>query len=311
MLPNSKFPADEIENRVKIAKEKLLEARNKRKRPSRDDKVLTDWNGLMIAALAKGFQTFGEGKYLKAAEKAADFILKTLYKPGKRLLHRYREGEAGISGNTDDYAFLIHGLLELYEAGFELRYLKAALSLNKELLEHFWDPVHGGLFFTADDSESLIFRKKEFADTAIPSGNSVEMLNLLRLSRIIADPELENIAEGLERAFSKLIRKIPSGYTLFLSAIDFGFGPAYEVVIAGKHKAADTEHMLKEIWTYFIPNKVLVFRPEGQDPEITNLAAYTKMQVPIEGKATAYVCQNYECQLPTTEISEMLKLLNV
>ncbi len=183
----------------------------------------------------------------------------------------------------------------------KLRYLKAALCLNKELLEHFWDPVNGGLFFTANDSESLIFRKKEFADAAIPSGNSVEMLNLLRLSRITANPELEDTADGLERAFSKLIRKIPSGYTQFLSALDFGIGPTYEVVIAGKHEAPDTEHMLEELWTYFIPNKVLVFRPEGEDPEITNLAAYTKMQVPIEGKATAYVCQNYECQLPTTE----------
>ena len=137
------------------------------------------------------------------------------------------------------------------------------------------------------------------------------MLNLLRLSRITANPELEDTAEGLERAFSKLIQKIPSGYTQFLSALDFGLGPAYEVVIAGKHDAPDTEHMLEELWTYFIPNKVLVFRPEGKDPEITNLATYTKMQVPIEGKATAYVCQNYECQLPTTKINEMLKLLNV
>ena len=306
-----KVSTDEIERRVKLAKEKLLEARNKRKRPLKDDKILTDWNGLMIAALAKGFQTFGEEKYLKVAEKAADFILKALYNPGKRLLHRYRDGEAGISGTVDDYAFFIHGLLELYEAGFKLHYLKAARCLNKELLEHFWDPIHGGLFFTADDSESLIFRTKEFADTALPSGNSVEMSNLLRLSRITADLELENTVEGLERAFSKLIRKTPSGYTQFLSALDFRLGPAYEVVIAGKREAADTGHMLEELWTYFIPNKVLVFRPEGRDPEIITFAAYTKMQVPIEGKATAYVCRNYECQLPTTEVNEMLKILNV
>ena len=306
-----KVSTDEIEWRIELDKEKLLEARNKRKRPLRDDKILTDWNGLMIAALAKGFQTFGEKKYLKVAEKAADFILKALYNPGKRLLHRYRDGEAGIFGTVDDYVFLIHGLLELYEAGFKLRYLKAALCLNRELLEHFWDPVHGGLFFTADDSESLIFRKKEFADTAIPSGNSVEMSNLLRLSRITADLELENTTEGLERAFSKLIQKTPSGYTQFLSALDFKLGPVYEVVIAGRQEAADTVYMLEELWTYFIPNKVLVFRPEGTDPEITTLAAYTKMQVLIEGKATAYVCRNYECQLPTTEVNEMLKMLNV
>lgn len=304
-------PAGEVDSQVKLAKGKLLAARNERKRPAKDDKVLTDWNGLMITAFAKGFQTFGEEKYLKAAARAADFILKRLYNPDKRLLHRYREGEAGISGTADDYAFLINGLLELYEAGFELRYLKAALCLNKEFLEHFWDPVQGGLFFTADVSESLIFRKKEFTDAAIPSGNSIEMLNLLRLARMTADPELEDRAQGLERAFSKLIRKIPSGYTQFLSALDFGLGPTYQVVIAGKRDSPDTGHMLEELWAYFIPNKVLVFRPGGKDPEITNLATYTKEQVPIEGKATAYVCQNYECQLPTTEVDEMLRMLNV
>jgi uncharacterized protein len=305
------LPAEEVEIKVKLAKEKLLAARNKRKRPVTDDKILTDWNGLMIASFAKGFQTFGEERYLKAAEKAADFILKTLYDPYKRLLHRYRDSESGILGTVEDYAFLIHGLIELYEAGFKLKYLKAALCLNRELIEHFWDPVQGGLFFTADDSESLIFRKKEFTDAAIPSGNSIEMLNLLRLSRITADPELEDRAQGIERAFSKLIRKIPSGYTQFLSALDFGFGPVYQVVIAGRRESLDTGHMLEELWTYFIPNKVLVFRPEGEEPEITSLAKYTKEQVPIEGKATAYVCQNYECQLPTNEVNEMLRMLNV
>ncbi len=305
------IPVDEVESRIKIAKEKLLSARNKRKRPAKDDKILTDWNGLMIAAFARGFQTFGEEKYLQAAEKAADLILRRLYSPDKRLLHRYRDGKSGISGNADDYAFLIHGLIELYEAGFKLKYLKAALCLNREFLEHFWDPIQGGFFFTANDTESLIFRKKEFADAAIPSGNSIEMLNLLRLSRITADLELEDKSQGLERAFSKLVRKMPSGYTQFLSALDFGLGPAYQVVISGKYESPDTGHMLDELWTYFIPNKVLIFRPEEKDPEITKLAKYTKEQIPIEGKATAYVCQNYQCQLPTTEVNEMLRLLNI
>jgi uncharacterized protein YyaL (SSP411 family) len=305
------IPLEEVEKKVKTAREKLLKARYERKRPSMDDKILTDWNGLMIAAFAKGFQVFGEQKYLKAAEKAADFILKNLYNPENRLLHRYRKEVAGISGTSDDYAFLIRGLLELYEADFELGYLKAAVSLNRELLEHFWDPANGGLYFTANDSESLIFRKKEFTDAAIPSGNSVEMLNLLRLSRITADPELEEIADRLERAFSKMIIKTPSGYTQFLSALDFRLGPSYEVIISGKPGAPDTESMLEELWNYFIPNKVLILRPEGEKPEITDIATYTKEQLPVEGKATAYVCQDYKCQLPTTETSEMLKLLNV
>jgi len=137
------------------------------------------------------------------------------------------------------------------------------------------------------------------------------MLNLLRLSRITANPELEEVADRLERAFSKLIRKAPSGYAQFLSALDFRLGPSYEVIISGKPGAPDTVRMLEELWSYFVPNKVLVFRPEGEDPEITDLAKYTKEQTPVEGKATAYVCQNYQCQLPVTETGEMLKLLNV
>ena len=191
-----------------------------------------------------------------------------LYSPDRRLLHRYRDGKSGIYGTADDYAFLIHGLLELYEAGFKLDYLKAALCLNRELLEHFWDPVQGGFFFTADDSESLIFRKKEFADAAIPSGNSVEMLNLLKLSRITADSKLEDRAQGLERAFSKLIRKIPSGYTQFLSALDFGLGPAYQVVIAGKHKSPDTRHMFNDfcnLWWQLATSNTLIYLPYRQD----------------------------------------------
>ncbi|WP_440948768.1 thioredoxin domain-containing protein [Methanosarcina sp. T3] len=306
-----KIPIEEVEGRIKRSREKLLAARYERKRPSMDDKILTDWNGLMIAAFAKGFQVFREEKYLKAAEKTADFLLETLYSPDNRLLHRYRDGVSGISGTSDDYAFLIHGLLELYEASFELRYLKAAVSLNRELIEHFWDPDNGGLYFTANDSEALIFRKKEFTDAAIPSGNSFEMLNLLRLSRIIADPGMEETADRLERAFSKLIKKAPSGYTQFLSALDFRLGPSYEVIISGKRESPDTVNMLEELWSYFVPNKVLVFRPEEENPEIADLAEYTKEQLPIEGKTTAYVCQNYECQLPTTETGEMLKLLNV
>jgi len=273
-----KVPVEEVEERVKRASEKLLAARYERIRPSMDDKVLTDWNGLMIAAFAKGFQVFGEQKYLKAAEKAADFIMETLYS---------------------------------YEAGFQMRHLKAAVSLNIELFEYFWDPASGGFHFTASDSESLLFRKKESTDAAIPSGNSVEMLNLLRISRIIADPELEETADRLERAFSKLIKKAPSGYTQFLSALDFRLGPSYEVIISGKRESPDTVHMLEELWSYFVPNKVLVFRPEEENPEIAALAKYTKEQLPIEGKTTAYVCQNYECQLPTTETSEMLRMLDV
>lgn len=326
----------ELEARARRAKTKLFEARQERKRPSKDDKILTDWNGLMIAAFAIGFRVFGNEEYLQAAKKAADFILSSLYSPEKRLLHRYRDEVSGIPANADDYAFYIHGLLELYESGFELRYLKAALALNQELIEHFWEPTYGGLFFTADDSETLIFRRKELMDAAVPSANSLELLNLLHLARITGDSELEDLAGRMVTAFSNQARRMPSSYTQFLTGLDFAMGPAYEVVIAGKRGALDTRTMLEELWAYFIPNKVLVLRPELEESKeleesgkieesevenevesekrgvgITELAAYTKAMVPIEGKATAYVCQGHECRLPTTEIEEMLKLLDL
>ena len=289
---------------------KLLTHRGKRVRPHKDDKILTDWNGLMITALAQAGQALVRQDYIAAAEKAATFILSTLRGEHGQLLHRYRNGEAGITAYLDDYAFLIWGLLDLYEATFKSTYLKTALELNDEMLDRFWDEKQGGFFFTADDAEALLVRKKEIYDGAIPSGNSVAALNLLRLGRITANPILEEHAAAIGKAFSRLVAQAPTGFAQLLCAVEFGVGPSYEVVIAGKAGASDTKIMLSALRRTYHPNKVVIFHPTGNDEtEITRLAPFIKAQTSLDGKATAYVCRNYACEAPTTDVDVMLAAL--
>jgi uncharacterized protein len=308
----NKTSVDELKERVETARQKLFTARNKRIHPHKDDKILTDWNGLMIAALAKGAQVCNEPDYANAAKRAADFILADMRRQDGRILHRYRDGHAAILANVDDYAFLIWGLLELYETIFDVHYLQTALDLNNEMIEHFWDEQDGGFYFTADDAEELIVRQKEIYDGAIPSGNSVAVLNLFRLARITADTDLEDKANKIMLAFSEDVKSVPSGYTQMMVALDFGIGPSYEIVIAGNPQTEDTKEMLNSLRKHFIPNKVVLLRPSDQEePDIIRLARFTEYQSSLDGKATAYVCLDYACKMPVTDAEEMLKLLDV
>jgi len=306
-----KMSEQDLQARLEAARRILFTYRDKRVRPHKDDKILTDWNGLMIAALAKGAQLFDDPNYADAAKRAVDFILKNMQTADGRLLHRYRDGQAEITANLDDHAFLVWGLIELYEATFDTGYLRAALELNDDMLRHFWDDEDGGLYFTPDDGEKLLVRKKEIYDGAIPSGNSVAMLNLLRLGRMTADSALEDKAAKIGRAFGGHVERSPSVHTQLLVAVDFGVGPSYEVVIAGDPESEDTKTMLRALRTRFMPNKIVLLRPsEGESDEITRLAEFAKYQSSISSKATAYVCVGHRCDLPTTEIQRMLELLD-
>jgi uncharacterized protein YyaL (SSP411 family) len=300
----------ELKQKMLKSRKKLFEIRENRVHPHKDDKILSDWNGLMIASLAMGGRILGEAKFKDAARKAADFMLSDMRDDNGRLYHRYREGEAGISANLDDYAFLIWGLIELYHASFEIKYLKAALELNDVMLGQFWDHDSGGLFFSGDDTNDLILRLKEGFDGAAPSGNSVAAYNLLRLSRITADPEIEKKSSEICSLFSSEIRREPSGFAMLLNAVDFGIGPSYEIVIAGEEKAEDTGKMLDALNSSFIPNKVVIFRPPENNPQIAEIAKYTLNQRPLDGKATAYVCTDFACKSPTVNIDEMLQLID-
>jgi uncharacterized protein YyaL (SSP411 family) len=302
----------DLQEHLEVIRQKLFAHREKRVYPMKDDKILTDWNGLMIAALAKGAQAFDEPEYAEAARRAADFILSNMSKLDGRLWHRYRDGQAGVEANLDDYAFLAWGLIELYEATFNARYLEAALKLTDNMIRHFWDEDSGGLYLTPDDGESLLVRKKEIYDGAIPSGNSVAMLNLLRLGHMISNSDLEEKAAKIGSAFSGSVEQSPSAHTQLMVSLDFAIGPCYEVVIAGKAKAEDTKAMVKALRTRFLPNKVVLLNPDGRElPGIAKLAEFTKNQRSIDGIATAYVCMNYNCKPPTTDINKMLELLDV
>ncbi|MFQ6039460.1 MAG: thioredoxin domain-containing protein [Candidatus Poribacteria bacterium] len=301
----------ELLKRLEIARQKLFDAREKRVRPNRDEKILTDWNGLMIAAMAKAAQAFDRPEYANAAEKAADFILAKMCDSKGRLYHRFRDDEVAIQGFIDDYAFFTWGLIELYEADFEVKYLKAAVELTEEMIKRFWDEKDGAFYFIADDAEHVIIRRKESYDSATPSGNSVAMLNLLRLGRMTANTEFEDKAVQIGRVFSRDVLQAPSAYTQMLSALDFALGNPYEIVIAGDSKSDDTKAMLQALRKQFVPNKAVILRPtEVESPEIIRLAAYTKDMLSMKGNATAYVCQNYSCRQPTTDIEKMLELFN-
>ncbi len=305
------IPYDELIARLERIRTGLFEARNLRFHPRKDDKILTDWNGLMIAALALGGQVFDEALYVDAARKAIAFIMANMRGPDGRLYHRYREREAAKQGTIDDYAFLIWGLLNLYEATFDIRYLRDALELNGDMLDHFWDKRDGGFFFIADDAEKLPVRQKEVFDAAIPSGNSVAALNLFRLARITGEIDYEARAERTITISADRVRQAPQAFTMLLCALDFELGPSYEIVIVGRPTADDTRQMLKAIRTRFIPNKIVIVKPAGHDsPDVVHFADFIKAQTSIEGKATAYICRNYSCDLPTNDIGKLVELLD-
>ncbi len=304
------IPEEELTEQLNEIRKKLLAERDKRIHPFKDDKILTDWNGLMVAALARGAQVFNEPVFAEAARRAIDFILNRMRTSDGRLLHRFRDGIASIPATVDDYAFIIWALIELYEATFETGHLDTALILNKHLLDHFWDEKDGGFYFTPDDGEKLLISQKEAYDGAVPSGNSVSMLNLLRLARITGNTELEGRSAAIGKIFSAKVVQFPVAYTQLLVAFDFALGPAYEVVIAGDPKKQDTQDMVKALRAVFVPNKVVLFRPATEIlPDIERIAPFLEAQSNIGGKATAYVCSNYSCQLPTNSISKMIALL--
>jgi len=300
---------DALEERVGKLRKKLLDARGQRTLPHRDDKVLADWNGLMIAALAKAARALGEGSYAEAARKAADFVLKEMVR-SDRLLHRFRGGDAAVAGNLDDYSFFTWGLLELYEATFDSELLQRALGLNKQMLTHFWDAGAGGLYFTPDDGEKLLMRLKEGYDGALPSGNSVALHNLLRLARMTGSAELEKKAASILKAFGLDLDRNPAGHVHLLSALEFATSPTAEVVIAGKKDAPDTVAMTERLQAGYHPDMVVLYRNvEDEKDPVKELAPFTAGMALLDGRAAAHVCTDRSCQAPTSSPGKMLELL--
>jgi len=297
----------ELENLLEEARERLFMKRERRVHPLKDDKILTSWNGLMIAAMAKAYKALGNQTYVDAARRSVSFILEHLKKPGPRLYRRYRDGEVVYPGYLDDYTNFVWGLIELYEATFEVSYLEEALGLNHVMIDLFWDETHGGFFYSGKDNEVLIKQSKEIYDGAIPSSNSVAALNLVRLGHITGDRDLVNRAEQLTGTFAKRIKAYPSAYTQFLAALDFMIGPSREIVIVENKNGGSSRAMIETIHAHFLPNEVLLLRPSGQaGEEITAVAPFVKELQSADDQPVVYICENHSCrQNPITEVEPL------
>ena len=302
----SDMTPDAFRYRMETLRTRLFQHRAQRIHPLKDDKILTDWNGLMIAAMAGAGRVLACDAYIDAAARAADFVLKHLRNGDGRLLKRYRDGQAALPAHLDDYAFMIWGLLELYEAGFQSRYLREAKTLTDQVLASFADRESGGFYLTADDGETLLFRDKPAYDGAIPSGNSVMAMNLLRLHQMLDVPLYLSNARLLFKVMTGQVERGPSAFCQLLQAGLFEVLPPETVVIAGIPGRRDTLEMVAAMRDGYHPDRVVLFRPDGDEPEnalpeIAELAPFTANQRMVNGKATAYICREFTCRAPVTD----------
>jgi uncharacterized protein YyaL (SSP411 family) len=304
-------PLEEVGAGLLEAGRILLRARSKRVRPHLDDKILTGWNGLMISALARGGAILEEPRYAAAARRAAEFLIARVYDPQTgALLRRYRQGEAAIPAFLDDYALFVQGLLDLYEAQFELRDLELAIRLTEKQMELFEDPEQGAFFASAADDASLVMRIKEDYDGAEPSGNSVAAMNLLRLARFTNRSSFRQSAERTLAAFASRLAATPAALPQMLAACEWLLGEPREIILVGGRGDADTQALLRTLHSRFVPNRVvmLVDSPETRRALAAGIPSIEVMER-IEGRASAYVCRNYTCQLPVTESEKLAELL--
>ncbi|MDA2934777.1 thioredoxin domain-containing protein [Acidobacteria bacterium AH-259-D05] len=303
---------DEIEVILEQGRHKLLESRGKRPRPGLDDKVLTAWNGLMISSLALGYQVLQEEKYLKAAERAAKFITDKLYEEDSRILkRRYRAEEAAIQGLISDYAFFIQGLLDLYESSLDGRWLILAMDLTETQNRLFWDVDNGGFYSTPGKDPSILIRMKEDYDGAEPSPNSVAVLNLLRLSQMSGNKKWGEMAERAIQAFQRRLKPSPQAMPQMMVGVNFYLDKPKQILIAGERNSSDTRAILREVHKRFLPNKIVVLADGGAAhqrlaPSLEILDSLRQ----VDGKATAYICENYVCKFPTNDVSVVARLLD-
>ena len=297
----------ELESTVDSIRNKIFRAREQRPRPLKDTKVLTDWNGLMIASLACAARVFGTEKYLAAAEKAAAFVLDKMTGEDGRLFHRWRENHVAYDGQLDDYAFMIKALLELYESSFKTEYLKAALALNTILRDHFLDSENGGFYMTPDYGEKLLIRPKEFFGGAAPAGNAVMIMNLIKLSGITGDAELLDIAREAVRGCAVMLNRSPSEFADVVSSLSMLSGDTSEIVIAGQSSDSEVKQIITAVNSLYFPGKSVILREPGENAEIVEIAHYTKDQVMVDSRPTVYICRNGSCEEPLVGLDALLE----
>ena len=307
LATETNLSTDQLIGKLGKIKNILFQTRQKRVQPAIDYKILADWNGMIIAALARASSVLDEPKYLAVAIEAADFILKEMRTEKGVLYHRFAKGERAVLGLLDDYAFLVFGLLEIYEAKFDEKYLAAAQELTKSMIEKFWDKQNGGFYFTAQTSDQAIPRLKQTYDGAVPSGNSMALLDLIRLARLSGNAALEGYVQKLLKTFSEEIKNQPLGHTFMLVGLEFALGPSFSVILVGEPAETETQQMLVALRKNYVPNlTVKMWSPQTKMLQIEGIS-YEK----IDGKTTAYVCQDQTCMPPTNETAKMLELLGI
>jgi uncharacterized protein len=302
---------EEIRALLTSSRKRLMALRAKRSRPHLDDKIIAGWNGLMISAYARAAAIFQESDFLQAATRAAEFVRRDLYdKKTKKLYRSYREGRGDIEGFADDYAFVIQGLLDLYEASFDVQWLTFAQELQEMQDQLFLDP-NGGYFSTSGADKNVILRMKDENDGAEPAPSSVAALNLLRLGQIRHRSEWREQGARTIAAFHSILSRFPSAMPQMLVTLDFHLSKPRQIVIAGAPEAKETKKLLAEVHRHFLPNNILLLADgeEGQKYLGEKLEAIRGMKM-VKGRAAAYVCENFSCQAPVTDVNRLNELLS-
>jgi hypothetical protein len=298
--------AKQLHLRWEDARARLFAVRAARIHPLKDDKILTDWNGLMIAALAQGARVLGHRRYAEAAERAARCILDLLRGGDGRLFHRFREGQRAIPGQAGDYAFFIFGLLHLYRSTFDVAWAEQAKALQEVMLAELWDETAGGFFLAGDQNHELPVRPKEIYDGAIPSANSVALLNLLWLSRLTGNTKWADKADQLMRAFAGTIGRQPSAFTFFLCGLDFALRPGQDLVIAGESGSPGADRLLEALNLAFRPNQVTQLKSDGNASQLARFAGYTDGLQVVQGQTAAHLCVGSACKETVTDVPGLI-----
>jgi len=303
---------DEIRKSLAQSRTKLFGIRAKRPRPHLDDKIIAAWNGLMISGYARTAQVLDDARYLEIATRAAKFLRENLYDSSRKILYRnYRGGRSDIEGFVDDYAFVIQGLIDLYEASFDIEWLKFATELRETQDRLFFDEKNGGYFSTSGKDESVFLRMKDDNDGAEPAASSVAALNLLRLSQVRDDPQLTERARKTIDAFAATLSHFPSAMPQMLVALDFSLSKPRQIVIAGKKDAPETKALLKEVRRHFLPKTILLLA-DGSDGQkfLGEKNEAIRAMSTVEGKSAAYVCENFTCKAPVTDPKALSELVS-
>ena len=308
----ARLTRNELQELLAAGRSKLFEVRSRRIPPQRDDQIITGWNGLMIGALARGGRAFDESRYVEASANAAEFIRSNLYTSG-RLCRLWKDGEARLNGYLEDYAFLANGLVDLYEATFDPRWLRWSLELADGIVEHFGDPKTGVLYLTSHDHERLVARTRDNHDGAVPSGASASVMVFLRLARLTGRTEFESRALAVLRSYSEPIDRMPTAFLSMMSALDFHLARPMEIAVVGRANDANADLLRRLVNGRYLPNAVIAGKIQ------VNGRVFKKVKAPevpfldgkglVRGKPTVYVCENHTCSSPVTSPEQLVSAL--